>query len=136
MGSKLILELVFLNDFIHIPVKNAPIFYIVLPPKKLWERLKPNGMRQTNWFYILAQSLTSCLFLGNALKSHVSSLKYFNSLNLRPLTKKQVIILYHGKKKMLPIKLWHAIKLLKTHSDYRDIKNGGGGGAKTWYMVL
>lgn len=31
---------------------------------------------------------------------------------------------------MSPIKLWHAIKVLKTHPDYRDVKNENGGGVK------
>lgn len=27
---------------------------------------------------------------------------------------------------MLSIKLWHAIEVLKTHPDYRHVKNGAG----------
>lgn len=37
---------------------------------------------------------------------------------------------------MLSIKLWHAIKVLKTHLDYRDTKKGGGKKRGGWNLVI
>ena len=37
---------------------------------------------------------------------------------------------------MLSTKLWHAIEVLKTHLDYRDVKNDRGGKEEGWSMVI